>query len=123
MLRSLNAEWLAYPRTLATEPAEPLDVYGCPSGIFVKDYYCFYTDAGFGGRRLQFSETCRDTADDWGFDNQTSSWVNNDTDKVIIAYGDQARDNKLWDEPENSVNSNVGAANNDRMSAWGCRQL
>lgn len=44
-LRQIGAEFLA-------KDAGTQDVYGCPSGIFKKDYFCFYTDANFGGRRL-----------------------------------------------------------------------
>ena len=59
-------------------PDQVADVHGCPSGL-LKKWYCFYTNANYGGRRLQFSSTCSDFASNWGFDNQTSSWVNTNT--------------------------------------------
>nr|WP_239062722.1 peptidase inhibitor family I36 protein [Streptomyces sp. SID13031] len=92
-------------------------VHGCPSGITVKDYYCFYTDSNWGGRRLQFTgATVRGNAGNWGFDNQTSSWVNTDTDVTVYAY--DSPDSHLWTEPEKSVNSLVSSGSNDRMSQW-----
>ncbi|TCC43206.1 peptidase inhibitor family I36 protein [Kribbella sindirgiensis] len=95
------------------------DVYGCPSGITVKDYYCFYTDINFGGRRLQFTgATGSGYASSWGFDNQTSSWVNTDSDVTIHAYDATTGTGWLWDEPENARVSYVGDTKNDRMSWW-----
>jgi len=94
------------------------DVHGCPSGITVKDYYCFYTDINWGGRRLQFTGATRNgDASNWGFANQTTSWVNTDTDCQVFAYAPNVG---LWTEPENSVSSYVGNANNDRMTSWSC---
>ncbi|MEV6272140.1 peptidase inhibitor family I36 protein [Kribbella sp. NPDC051936] len=99
-----------------------LDVHGCPSGITVKDYYCFYTDINWGGRRLQFTgATSVGNAANWGFDNQTSSWVNTDTDCTVFAY-DAVNGGvpNMWYEPEGSVSSYVGNSYNDRMSQWHC---
>jgi Peptidase inhibitor family I36 len=112
VLRSIGAQWMISPDGIE-------DVHGCPSGVLTKDYYCFYTDRDFGGRRLQFSETCSDFAADWGFNNQTSSWVNTGTNKEIEGWDSQNRYH-LWDEPQHSVSSFVGSSNNDRMSWWSC---
>jgi hypothetical protein len=101
-------------------PDSVQDVYGCPSGITVKDYYCFYTDSGWGGRRLQFTgQTDYGEARDWGFDNQTSSWVNTDSNVRVETF-DGVIDNqwRLWDMPENSRSSYVGDSLNDRMGSW-----
>ncbi|TQM79931.1 peptidase inhibitor family I36 [Saccharothrix saharensis] len=100
------------------DPSGTRDVHGCPSGATKKDNYCFYGDRDFGGDRWQFAETCADQAGDWGFSRKTSSWVNTDTDKTIVAYDGNTR---LWDEPENSVSKYVGATNNDRLTRWDCR--
>lgn len=95
------------------------DVYGCPSGTFVKDYYCFYTDINFGGRRLQFTgATGSGSASNWGFDNQTTGWVNTDTDVRVHAYNTTTGSGWLWDEPENARVSYVGDTKNDLMSWW-----
>ncbi|MFI9007924.1 peptidase inhibitor family I36 protein [Actinosynnema sp. NPDC053489] len=99
------------------DPAGVRDVHGCPSGVTKKDNYCFYENRDFGGHRWQFADTCADSAGDWGFSNKTSSWVNTDTDKTIIAYSGSTR---LWDEPEKSVSSYVGDAKNDKMTRWDC---
>jgi hypothetical protein len=44
------------------------------------DYYCFYGDINFGGRRLQWSDAYKwpnwVRFSDYGFTHQTSSWVN-----------------------------------------------
>lgn len=96
------------------------DVHGCPSGVTVKDYYCFYVDSNFGGRRLQFTgATIGGNAESWGFNNQTSSWVNTDTDCEVTA-SDTSTGGGLWREPEKSVSSYVGNVNNDKMSNWQC---
>lgn len=112
-LRAIDAEELA-------NDVGVMDVHGCPSGVLKKDYYCFYTDRDFGGRRLQFAETCTGNAGNWDFDNQTSSWVNTGTNKTIYAH-DYNSEN-LWYEPQNSVNTFVGTGDNDRMDYWSCGQ-
>ncbi|WP_367128746.1 peptidase inhibitor family I36 protein [Saccharothrix sp. HUAS TT1] len=101
------------------DPREVRDVHGCPSGATKKDNYCFYQNRDFKGDRWQFADTCADAASDWGFSGKTSSWVNTDTDKTIIAYNGQTR---LWDEPENSTSRYVGDGNNDKMTRWDCRK-
>ncbi|MEU4743203.1 hypothetical protein AB0G02_22450 [Actinosynnema sp. NPDC023658] len=114
-----------YPRARAAGLAEPADaaevrdVHGCPSGTTKKDNYCFYENRDWGGSRWQFADTCGDEASDWGFSAKTSSWVNTDTDKTIIAYAGSSR---LWDEPENSGSKYVGDAHNDKMTRWDCRK-
>ncbi|MDX6242028.1 MAG: hypothetical protein QOG10_6899 [Kribbellaceae bacterium] len=101
-------------------PDSVQDVHGCPSGITVKDYYCFYTDINWGGRRLQFTgATAYGEARDWGFDNQTSSWVNTDSNVNVHVYdGVVTFEWLLWNMPENSVSSYVGNSVNDRMGSW-----
>ena len=108
--------------SLADDPVQTeysiQDVHGCPSGLTVKDYYCFYTDINWGGRRLQFTgETRNGNAANWGFASQTTSWVNTDTDCEVVANGPNVF---LWHEPEKSVSSYVGDANNDKMTYWSC---
>ncbi|HET6666390.1 MAG TPA: peptidase inhibitor family I36 protein [Intrasporangium sp.] len=92
-------------------------VAGCPSGTFDR-WYCFYTDTNFGGRRLQFLNTCADYASDWGFNNSTSSWVNTNPNSRIVAW-DYRGGEALWVEGYGvSSDSWVGSADNDRMSYW-----
>lgn len=107
---------------LAAEVTEDLElaaasVAGCPSGTFDR-WYCFYTDSNFGGRRLQFLNTCADNAADWGFNNSTSSWVNTNPNSRIVAW-DYRGGQALWVEGYGVSSDNwVGSAVNDRMSYW-----
>lgn len=92
-------------------------VAGCPNGTF-DHWYCFYTDSNFGGRRLQFLNTCADYASDWGFNNTTSSWVNTNPRSRIVAW-DYRGGNALWVEGYGvSYDGWVGSGANDRMSYW-----
>ncbi|WP_371749827.1 peptidase inhibitor family I36 protein [Streptomyces sp. NBC_01283] len=62
-------------------------VQGCPSGWTPNsDWFCFYQYKNFKGKRWQFKDTSVGYAANWGFDNKTSSWVNNRSDWVIDTY-------------------------------------
>jgi hypothetical protein len=99
-----------------SEEYSAMGVYtSCPSS-----YYCFYTSTNYDGTRYQFSSTCTGTASSWGFNNQTSSWVNRSGSKKIIYAYDYDGGPLLWHEPHPSQNSNVGSSNNNRMSYWRC---
>lgn len=96
-------------------------VHGCPSGVTVKDYYCFYTDIAFGGRRLQFTgaTSAANAGNPWSFDNQTSSWVNTDTNVLVgVCDGANQTGTILWIEPENSSSSALSTSLNDKLSSW-----
>jgi hypothetical protein len=95
------------------------DVNGCPSGITAKDYYCFYTAENFGGRRLQFTgATSQSTATQWGFDNQTLSWVNTDTNVRIQTADGANYTGYMWTEPENAKSSVVATGYKNKLSSW-----
>ncbi|MDV3220439.1 hypothetical protein [Intrasporangium sp.] len=108
--------------SLAAAVAEDVEaaassVAGCPNGTF-DHWYCFYTDSNFGGRRLQFLNTCADYASNWGFNNMTSSWVNTNPRSRIVAW-DYRGGNALWVEGYGvSYDGWVGSGANDRMSYW-----
>jgi Peptidase inhibitor family I36 len=91
--------------------------YGCPSGVTQK-WYCLYADANFGGRMLQFKDCnsggYHNNLADYGFANQTSSWVNAKTDTQVNAYDYNFA--YLWHEGPASASSYVGAANNDKAT-------
>jgi hypothetical protein len=94
----------------------PMGVYtSCPSA-----YYCFYTSSNYDGTRYQFSSTCSGYASSWGFNNQTSSWVNRSGSRKIIYAYDSYGGSLLWHQPHPSQNSYVGSSNNNRMSYWRC---
>ena len=91
----------------------------CPWS-FTARYTCFYADAGFGGRRLQFADTyCSGPVNfgDWGFANATSSWVNNTAHIVRVYDGPNATAAMLWKENGVSNNPYVGDAANDRADS------
>ncbi|MFC6018238.1 hypothetical protein ACFP2T_18765 [Plantactinospora solaniradicis] len=92
---------------------------GCPySTVTNADWYCFYTNSNWRGRRLQFRDTCADFASNWGFNNQTSSWVNTHRLRRVYTY-DSAGGALLWIESTGiSESSWVGASKNDRLSYW-----
>lgn len=92
---------------------------GCPySTITNADWYCFYTDHMWQGRRLQFKDSNYGYPSNWGFDNQTTSWVNTNSTFEIWAY-DSYCNSLLWREPTGiSESSNVGTTRNDRMGYW-----
>lgn len=99
-------------------------VDGCPSG-----WYCFYQDinfnAGTSGRRLQFQD-CGTGASggllqklsDYGFANQTSSWVVNRSLSVVDVFDSGGA--PLWPEHGNSKSSYVGDGLNDMADAFIC---
>ena len=98
--------------------------HGCPYGDSAS-WYCFYADVNFGGRMLQFQDcssggTIQSLAQ-YGFANQTSSWVNTSgikaasTSKWVDVY--DGNNIFLWEEPPNSDSSWVGAGANDR-AVW-----
>jgi hypothetical protein len=96
-----------------------LDVQGCPSGYFTFDAHCFYRYRDFGGDRWTINTPlCRANAADYGFNNITSSWVNTDTDKTILASDTTDYQGGLWSEPENTQDAYVGSWADNRMSSW-----
>lgn len=105
---------------ILTTPAGTGYRHGCPySTITDADWYCFYADADWLGKRYQFKDTSSDFASNWGFDNKTTSWVNNNANFKIYAYDGGCESSRLWTEPNGvSLSSNVGSTFNDRMSFW-----
>jgi hypothetical protein len=95
------------------------DVHGCPEGL-MKKWYCFYENRDFKGRRWQFQATTAENATAWGFNDQTSSWVNtrNDLGLEFSAYDRINQSGLLWQMPRSSEKAYVGNESNDRMSSW-----
>ncbi|WP_256791999.1 peptidase inhibitor family I36 protein [Terrabacter sp. Ter38] len=114
-----NVRNTSLARTAAAEsPAIAAGLQDCPDG-FTAHSYCFYTDVNWGGRRLQFQNTCVGKASDFGFDNQTSSWVNNNPNAYEYTYDGSNLSTFLWSTGLGASQSSwVGATNNDRMSSW-----
>jgi hypothetical protein len=97
---------------------QPLDAYGCPSGPLKPDWYCFYQDISFGGRMLEFKDCgnngLRQNFSDYGFRNETSSWVNTTNNVVDVFDFAPGGDNLLWIEAPTTGVDYVGNTNNDR---------
>lgn len=94
-----------------------VDAHGCPSG-----WYCVYQDINWGGRRLQFSDCTRNDLSNFGFRDQTSSWVNNGSLTVQVKNDLTLQpDPVLWTMPPQSLSSFVGAANNDKADYFQCQ--
>ncbi|TDD64318.1 hypothetical protein E1262_28620 [Jiangella aurantiaca] len=100
------------------QPASGVEARGsastCPWG-----YYCFYTASNFDGARYQFSSTCSGYASSWGFDNNTSSWVNRNSSRNYHAY-DYVGGSRLWTMVPGTSDSYVGSSADNRMSYWTC---
>jgi len=109
----------AAPDSLASSSpgasVQPLDIHGCPSYVFGNDWYCFYQDKNWGGRRLQWSDAYHNPVyfSDYGFEKQTSSWVNGGGKTIFV---DNSSGGQLWQEAAHTVSSYVGDARNDK--AW-----
>ena len=91
-------------------------VHGCPSG-----WYCFYENASYGGRMLQFQDCSSGGVtqflSNYGFANQTTSWVNGKATGWVDVFSSSAW---LWTERWGTSSSNVGAANNDKAYYFTC---
>jgi hypothetical protein len=101
--------------------AQLRNVNGCPEGwTSNSSWYCFYDDAGFGGRRLQFKDTARGYMGNYGFENKTSSWVNTRGDWSFNTYASNsfAESSRMWFMGADSKSSYVGAKFNDKLKAW-----
>jgi Peptidase inhibitor family I36 len=94
---------------------------GCPDGTSVH-WFCFYENASYGGRMLQFRD-CPSTQSlgAYGFANATTSWVNNRSGVTITVYDGSTSGTVLWREYGRSHSSNVGSWANDRADTFTCR--
>jgi hypothetical protein len=101
--------------------AAATSVGGCPDGTYVH-WFCFYENASFGGRMLQFRD-CPSTQSlaSYGFANQTTSWVNNRSGVTITVYDGSTSGTVLWREYGRSSDTNVGSWANDRADTFTCR--
>lgn len=91
-------------------------VHGCPSG-----WYCFYENASYGGRMLQFQDCSgggtTQFLSNYGFANQTTAWVNARPTGWVDVFSSSAW---LWTERWGTSSSNVGTANNDKAYYFTC---
>jgi hypothetical protein len=126
--KNIRADALTSPAMRALATVDQTDgaarigaTHGCPGGLLTRDYYCFYQFRDWRGRRVQFTgATATGDAEEWGFNNGTTSWVSNDVDCTVKAYNTSRSRNPMWEQPENSVSSYVGAQHDNKMSYWTC---
>ncbi|MFI9644544.1 peptidase inhibitor family I36 protein [Micromonospora sp. NPDC051925] len=92
-------------------PISTLAWHGCDN-----DWLCIYEHADFGGRQLQFNEEYWHDLDEWGFVDQTSSWVNNQggswtgcSGSDSGTLGDGAGDNRTMTDC--TASANLGSYN------------
>lgn len=91
-------------------------VHGCPSG-----WYCVYADGSWRGHRLQFSDCSRNDLINYGFRDQTESWVNNGPHRVQVKNDLTARpDPVLWTMSPHSSSSDVGDAKRNKADYFQC---
>jgi hypothetical protein len=101
-------------------PNATYEWHGCPYGN-VASWYCFYQNANFGGRMLEFQDCSGSGLDQsfstYGFSNETTSWVNTSGIEALSTnkyVGVWQGGNYLWGEDPDSDSANVGKANNDK---------
>ncbi|WP_131787497.1 peptidase inhibitor family I36 protein [Protofrankia symbiont of Coriaria ruscifolia] len=100
-------------------PISTSDIYGCPTQYFGADYYCFYEHIDWGGRRLQFKDYPQNiNFSNYGFDNETSSWVNGGAGTINVYDQPYVGTPFLWTEVPHFLSSWVGDANNDRAESF-----
>lgn len=98
--------------------APPAAVKGCPSNRF-----CFYRHRNYKGRMLKFRDCKRQSLADYGFGNETSSWVNNTSYRKVDVYdAGPSPDKRLWRETAHSKSSWVGSSANDKADYFKCRK-
>jgi hypothetical protein len=97
----------------STQAVPNATINGCPSG-----FYCFYQDANFGGRRVQFQSCGTQNLTDFGFNDEASSWVNNTNSSWDVFKDINRGGGRLWHSPPNSRSSFVGSAANDQASSF-----
>lgn len=119
----LQAEVAGLPGTPAEEPTVGLAASdNCPTQVFGNDWYCFYQNRDFGGRRLQWNEKHDPTAvrfSDYGFANQTSSWSNKGAKTITVFDGCKSGFSPtLWTEAAHSRSSYVGNSKNDKADCF-----
>lgn len=100
---------------------EPLGALGTPNCSYL--WTCLYEHANFDGRRLTWSDCNFENLADWGFNDKTTSWHNNQSrgTQTHVYNWTGSSWALLWTSTAPSSSSNVGAANNDKADGlWVC---
>ncbi|WP_455359358.1 peptidase inhibitor family I36 protein [Streptomyces sp. SYSU K21746] len=102
----------------AGEAAGPL---GTPNCRYL--WTCLYEHSNYDGRRLTWSDCNFENLANWGFNDQTTSWHNNQSrgTRTTVYNWTGTAWAVLWASTAPSSSSNVGAANNDKADGlWVC---
>ncbi|OEJ24875.1 hypothetical protein BGM19_26130 [Streptomyces agglomeratus] len=100
---------------------EPLGALGTPNCNYA--WTCLYEHANFDGRRLTWSDCNFENLANWGFNDKTTSWHNNQTrgTQTHVYNWTGSSWALLWTSTAPSSSSNVGSANNDKADGlWVC---
>ncbi|MCP3821226.1 peptidase inhibitor family I36 protein [Streptomyces sp. A3M-1-3] len=100
------------------EAAVPL---GSPNCRYA--WTCLYEHSNWDGRRLTWSDCNFENLADWGFNDQTTSWHNNQTrgTRTTVYNWTGSSWAQLWQSTAPSSSANVGSANNDKADGlWVC---
>ncbi|MGW4201470.1 peptidase inhibitor family I36 protein [Streptomyces sp. NPDC004726] len=93
---------------------EPAAALGTPNCSYT--WTCLYQHSNWDGRRLTWSDCTFENLANWGFNDQTSSWHNNQTTgtRTWVYNWTGSSWALLWTSTAPSASSYVGAANNDK---------
>ncbi|WP_282697740.1 peptidase inhibitor family I36 protein [Streptomyces sp. CC208A] len=93
---------------------EPLGTLGTPNCSYL--WTCLYEHSNYDGRRLTWSDCNFENLANWGFNDKTSSWHNNQSrgTKSYVYNWTGSSWALLWSSTAPSASSYVGSANNDR---------
>lgn len=115
----------AAQKSASVEAVAAASIGGCPTVTFGNDWYCFYADANYGGRRLQWSDSYPVSGggiafQDYGFQYQMSSWVNGGGKYIDVYYlsGPYVQPLNLLTEPPHTSSSSMAPNQNDRASGF-----
>jgi hypothetical protein len=100
---------------------EPLGTLGTANCSYL--WTCLYEHSNFDGRRLTWSDCNFENLANWGFNDQTTSWHNNQSrgTQTHVYNWTGSSWAQLWVSTAPSSSSNVGSANNDKADGlWVC---
>lgn len=100
---------------------EPAGALGTPNCSYA--WTCLYEHSNFDGRRLTWSDCNFENLADWGFNDKTTSYHNNQTrgTQTHVYNWTGSSWALLWTSTAPSSSSNVGSANNDKADGlWVC---
>ncbi len=100
---------------------EPVGTLGTPNCSYA--WTCLYEHRNFEGRRLTWSDCNFENLANWGFNDKTTSWHNNQTRGTQTHVYNWSGSSwvRLWTSTAPSSSSYVGNANNDKADGlWVC---